>query len=216
MERLQRNPTIREARTMKDQGNPIKSFRAALTKYHAAQDEGCGAKRPGSNRCATRGRGAGTCRAAREKEKAQKAALTRFQRFKWSVSAFFKRTRERINRMENPLWKGRIKELESHFGGTYVAYFLFVRWLFILNCIISIICIYLVVAMGIADQDWANIEIDFIPYIPSWVCAPRRAARQMPRPPLTTVGGAARPGCWSHSEETSRRSSSWAATSSTC
>ena len=48
--------------------------------------------------------------------------------------------------LSQELWKGHLKEVEGHFGTAVVSYFVFLRWIFIMNVVIflfwfSIICI---------------------------------------------------------------------------
>ena len=51
------------------------------------------------------------------------------------------------------LWKGHLKQVEGHFGTAVVSYFIFLRWLFILNLIIFAFWFGLVV---IPQSIWEN------------------------------------------------------------
>lgn len=42
-------------------------------------------------------------------------------------------------------WELRIKEIESHFGSVVASYFTFLRWLFWVNFVISVVLIVFVV-----------------------------------------------------------------------
>jgi hypothetical protein len=118
-----------------------------------------------------------TPRAARARARAERAALRGVAWYWAAFKDWIRRVRERVRRAENPVWKGRMHDIEAQFGGAYASYFIFVRWLFLLNVGISIICIYLIVAIGIAhttqQNQWSEIAIDFIPYIPAFVRRPR-------------------------------------------
>jgi len=81
----------------------------------------------------------------------------------------YERVRDWWERYENPIWRGSIHRIESQFGGAYASYFIFLRWLFLLNLGLSLFYVVLVVAIGIADTDWSTVATDFIPYLPSWV-----------------------------------------------
>ena len=43
------------------------------------------------------------------------------------------------------LWKGHVKEVEGHFGTGVVSYFIFLRWLFVMNLILVIFWLSLIV-----------------------------------------------------------------------
>ena len=47
--------------------------------------------------------------------------------------------------LSHELWKGHMKEVEGHFGTAIVSYFIFLRWLFVMNLIIAICWFGLVV-----------------------------------------------------------------------
>lgn len=47
--------------------------------------------------------------------------------------------------LSHELWKGHMKEVEGHFGTAVVSYFIFLRWLFIMNLIVAICWFGLVV-----------------------------------------------------------------------
>lgn len=50
------------------------------------------------------------------------------------------------------LWKGHLKEVEGHFGTFVVSYFVFLRWLFIMNIVIFALWFGLVCVPQIAQQ----------------------------------------------------------------
>lgn len=47
------------------------------------------------------------------------------------------------------LWKGHMKEVEGHFGSTIVSYFIFLRWLFLMNVIIFALWVGFVVVPNV-------------------------------------------------------------------
>jgi len=119
-------------------------------------------------------------------------------------------------RYENPIWRGSIHRIESQFGGAYASYFIFLRWLFLLNLGLSLFYAVLVVAIGIADTDWSTIATDFIPYLPAWV-------RQRTTAWKHCVGHAVTDACnlvalaWRRRSGAPRhRSSLWAGTTRSC
>ena len=114
----------------------------------------------------------GSNRAARERDRQARENMSGLPRAWAATKAWFKRVRERFKRVENPVWRGRLRDLEAQFGGAYASYFIFMRWLFQLNCLLAVVCTYLILGIGIAVSDWNNYQIDMIPYLPSWVRPP--------------------------------------------
>ena len=57
------------------------------------------------------------------------------------------------------LWKGHMKEVEGHFGTAVVSYFIFLRWLFLMNIVIFALWFGLVVIPNIAyiSCEWSPI-----------------------------------------------------------
>ncbi|XP_018336056.1 transmembrane channel-like protein 7 isoform X1 [Agrilus planipennis] len=73
--------------------------------------------------------------------------LQGYEQFKWKrrkiLDKFRSNVKEKYSKLE--LWKGEMKKIEGNFGTGVVAYFLFIKWLMVLNfCIFLLIFLFII------------------------------------------------------------------------
>ncbi|KAJ8922439.1 hypothetical protein NQ315_004386 [Exocentrus adspersus] len=84
--------------------------------------------------------------------------LQGYEEFKWKRrkmwGQFQTRLKESVQKME--LWRGALKHIEGNYGTGVVAFFLFLKWLFVLN-LITFLFIFLFVTLPVVLLDWDKV-----------------------------------------------------------
>ncbi|XP_049781424.1 transmembrane channel-like protein 7 isoform X1 [Schistocerca cancellata] len=95
-------------------------------------------------------------------QNADKLRLQGYEQFKWQRRKFWQhfknRWKETYSKLE--LWRHSLKKIEGNFGTGVVSYFLFVKWLMFLNCVIFffLFCFVVLPQLLVRPEDTSNCD----------------------------------------------------------
>jgi hypothetical protein len=84
---------------------------------------------------------------SRPREDKGEGRITCWTAFRYRCSVSWKHFKDHMSELKYhlTLWAGHIKEVESHFGTGIVSYFVFLRWVFLVNLLLCLLWIFFVV-----------------------------------------------------------------------
>lgn len=100
--------------------------------------------------------------------RSKRKPISFFKRMKYRISFAFKRIYERLRNFifSIELWYEAIRNVEGHFGSAVGSYFYFLRWLFVINLLITTIVVaFIVIPQALHDEEREPISIGFLDFI---------------------------------------------------